>query len=75
MEEEPPIEASWQFTEVRVEEVDDAPHYPSTPDSDTSTSIAASSSPPTVTTSSQPEVLEFNYIISLGIAIKHFSKF
>ena len=65
MEEEPPIEASWEFTEVRVEEVDDASLYPSsTPYSDASTSIAASSSPPTVTTSSQPEVLEFYNIVS-----------
>ena len=64
-EEEPPIEASWEFTEVRVEEVDDAPLYPSsTPDSDASTSNAASSSAPTVTTSSQPEVLEFYNIDS-----------
>ena len=73
--EEPPIEASWEFTEVRVEEVDDAPLYPSSADSDTSTSIAASSSPPAVTTSSQLEVLEFYYIVSLGIAIKPFKKF
>ena len=65
MEEEPPIEASWEFTEVRVEEVDDAPLYPSSPpDSDTSISNAASSSAPTVITSSQPEVLEFYNIVS-----------
>ena len=63
-EEEPPIEASWEFTEVRVEEVDDAPLYPSSPDSDTSISNAASSSAPTVITSSQPEVLEFYNIDS-----------
>ena len=64
MEEEPPIEASWEFTEVRVE-VDDAPLYPSSlPDSDTSISNAASSSAPTATTSSQPEVLEFYNIDS-----------
>ena len=57
-EEEPPIEASWEFTEVRVEEVDDAPIYPSSaPDSDTSISNAGSSSAPIVTTSSQPEVM------------------
>ena len=36
-EEEPPIEASWEFSEVRVEEVYDAPLYQSEPDSDTST--------------------------------------
>ena len=64
-EEEPPIEASWEFTEVRVEEVDDASLYPSsTLDSDASTSIAASSSPPIVTTSSQPEVLKLKYFDS-----------
>ena len=64
-EEEPPIEASLQFTEVRVEEVDDAPLYPSSaPESDTSTSNAASSDAPTVITSSQPEVLKFYYIDS-----------
>ena len=58
-EEEPPIEASWEFTEVRVEEVDDAPLYPSSaPESDTSTSNATSSDAPTVITSSQPEVLK-----------------
>ena len=64
-EEEPPIEASWEFTEVRVEEMDDASLYPaSTPDSDAPTSIAASSSAPTVITASQPEVLEFYNIDS-----------
>ena len=62
-EEEPPIEASWEFTEVRVE-VDDAPLYPSAPDSDTSTSSATFSGPPAVINSSQPEVLKLNYIDS-----------
>ena len=60
MEEEAPIEASWEFNEVRLEEVDDAPLYPSlAPESDTSTPNATSSDAPTVITSSQPEVLEF----------------
>ena len=64
-EEEPPIEASWEFTEVRVEEVDDAPLYPSSaPDSDTSTSNATFSGALAVITSSQPEVLKLNYIDS-----------
>ena len=62
---EPPIEASWEFTEVGVEKVDDTPLYPSSaPESDTSTSNAASSDAPTVITSSQPEVLKLNYIDS-----------
>ena len=57
MEEEPSIEASWKFTEVRVEEMDDAPLYPSSaPDSVTSTSSATFSGPPAVIASSQPEV-------------------
>ena len=64
MEEEPPIEASWEFTEVRVEEVEDATLIPSAPYSDTSTSSATSSSAPTVITSSLPEVLEFYNIES-----------
>ena len=69
-EEEPPIEASWEFIEVRVEEVDDAPLYPSSaPESVTSTSSATFSGGPTVITSSQPEVLKFNYIVSYHIAI------
>ena len=61
---EPPIEASWEFTEVRVEEVDDAPLYSSAPDSDASTSSTTFSGPPAVITSSQPEVLKLNYINS-----------
>ena len=64
VEEEPPIEASWEFSEVRVEEVDEAPLYPSAPNYDTSTSCATSSDAPTVITSSQREVLEFYYIDS-----------
>ena len=65
MEEETPIEAPWEFTAVRVEEVDEAPLYPSSaPNSDTSTSNATFSDAPTVITSSQPEVLKLNYIDS-----------
>ena len=63
-EEEPAIEASWEFTEVRVEDVDDAPLYPSAPDSDTSTSSATFWGPPAVMTSSHPEVVKLNYIDS-----------
>ena len=65
VEEELPIEASWEFTEVRVEEMDDAPLYPSSaPDSVASNSSATFSGPPAVITSSQPEVLKLNYIDS-----------
>ena len=46
---EPPIEASWEFAEVRVEEVE-SPHYPSIP------SPAHDSAASDETTSSQPEV-------------------
>ena len=63
--EEPPIEASWEFTEVRVEEVDDALLIPSSaPDSVTSTSSATFWDAPAVITSSQLEVLKLNYIVS-----------
>ena len=62
MQEEPPIEASWEFTEVRVEKVDDAPLNPSSAaDSVASTSSATFSSPHTAINSSQPEVLNFYY--------------
>ena len=70
MEEEPPIEASWEFTEVRVEVMEDAPLYTSSaPDSVTSTSSDTFSGAPTAITSSQPEVLKFKYIDSQHIAI------
>ena len=29
VQEEPPIEESWELAEVRVEQVEDSPHYPS----------------------------------------------
>ena len=74
-EEEPPIEASWEYSELRVEEVDDAPLYPSPPDSDTSTSSATFSGPPAIITSSQPEVFKLNYIDSLYITMWHQKKF
>ena len=65
MQEEPPIEASWEFTEVRVEKVDDAPLNPSSAaDSVASTSSATFSSPSTGISFSQTEVSNFYYIDS-----------
>ena len=31
VQEEPPIEESWENAEVRVEQLDDSPHYPNYP--------------------------------------------
>ena len=46
---EPPIEASWEFAEVRVEEIE-SPHYPSIPSQAQETTASVD------LTSSQPEV-------------------
>ena len=47
VQEEPPIEESWELAEVRVEQVDERPHYPSSaPDSVTYTWSATFSGAP-----------------------------